>query len=318
MRAWRNLVLAATAAAIVGSLASWAVPTRYLPPSNKVKGWLWRKQPTAYSAQTLYKYIDGAADLYLAYGFREATVVEFYRGKSDVIMLDVYDMGRPLHAFGIFNSEKPAGAKGTGIGAQSYVSSNLAAFWKGPFYVKLSVVDGKGEALSALARAADMYLPASAELPVELRRLPAQHRLRDSEGYVKKDALGHQFLVETISADYQLGKATATLYISDLGMPPKAEQAWGKLRDFQAKAGADVVDVSDLRDEGLAAKDSSLGQLVASHQGRFVIIAVSEKASQAELTDLVKQVVLVREGGRGRPLPGNRPDRAPARPPGNP
>lgn len=318
MRAWRNLILAVTAAAIVGSLASWAVPTRYLPPSNKVKGWLWRKQPTTYSPKTLYNYIDGAADLYLAYGFREAAVVEFYRGKSDAIMLDVYDMGRPLHAFGIFNSEKPAGAKGTGIGAQSYASSNLAAFWKGPFYVKLSVVDGKGEALSALARAADMYLPASAELPVELRRLPAQHRVRDSEAYVRKDALGHQFLVETISADYQLGKAIATLYLSDLAVPVRATQAWGKLRDFEAENGSEVVEVSGLQEQAFAAKDSSLGQLVASHQGRFVIIAVSQKASQAELTDLVKQVVLIREVGRGRPLPGNRPARAPARPPGNP
>ncbi len=313
MRLWRNLTIALLLVAAFGCLASWAMPPSYLPPSNKVKGWLWRRQPTTYSPKTLYQYIDGAADLYLAYGLREATVVEFYRGKSDIIMLDVYNMGRPLHAFGIFSSEKPAQAKSAGIGAQSYTGNGLAAFWKGPYYVKLSVTDGKGEALLSLARAADMYLPASAELPIELGRLPGANRVAGSERYVKKDALGHQFLVEAISAQYQIGEATAALHICDLTAPSRAKQAWAKLRDFERKAGKDTPEISGLREEAFAAQDSSLGQLVASHQGRFVIIATSEKASQAELTDLAKQVVLVKE----HPFPDRRSDRGPAPPPGN-
>jgi len=313
MRVWRNLTIALLSVAAFSCLASWAMPPSYLPPSNKVKGWLWRKQPTTYSPKTLYQYLDGAADLYRAYGLREATVVEFYRGTHDTIMLDVYDMGRPLHAFGIFNSEKPDQAKSADIGAQSYASDGLAAFWKGPYYVKLSVTDGKGEALLSLARAADMYLPAPAELPIELSRLRGANRVAGSERYVKKDALGHQFLVEAISAQYQIGKTTAALHICDLTTPSRAKQAWAKLRDFEQKAGKDTPEVSGLREEAFTAQDSSLGQLVASHQGRFVIIATSEKASQAELMELAKRVVLVKE----RPLPGRRPGRALAPPPGN-
>ncbi len=194
MRCWRKVALGVCVTAMLACAGAWAIPTSCLPPSNRVKGWLWRRPPATYSPGTLYQYIDGAADLYLAYGFRQAKVVEFYRGKTDVVMLDVYDMERPIQAFGIFASERPEGAKRLKAGAQGYAMKGLAAFWKGPFYVKLSVVEGKGKGLEALARAADMYLPAPAELPIEFRFLPSANRVRGSERYVKRDALGHRFL----------------------------------------------------------------------------------------------------------------------------
>jgi hypothetical protein len=314
MRAWRDLTIALVTVAALACLTSWAVRPSYLPPSNRVKGWLWRKPPTTYSPKTLYTYIDGAADLYLAYGFREATVVEFYRGKQDIIMLDVYDMGEPLHAFGIFNSEKPDQAKSLGLGAQSYAGDGLAAFWKGPYYVKLSVTDGKGEALAALARAADMYLPAPAELPVELRRLPAANRVAGSERYVKKDALGHQFLVEAIGAEYKIGKATAVLYVCDLTSPPQAKQALAKLRDFEQKARQDTLEISGLQD-AFASHDSSLGELLAARKGRFAIIAASAQATREDLTGLVESVAITRLDMRPPPGPYDRtrPPEGPSR-----
>lgn len=294
MRAWRSLALWTLGSILLAGLASWALPLTALPPSGRVNGLLWRKQPSVYSPATLHKYIDGAADLYLAYGFREATVVEFYRGKQDVIMLDLYDMGRPIHAFGLYQSEKPAEVKEIALGAQGYLSDGLAAFWKGPYYVKLSVVEGKGEVLGSLARAADMYLPVPAELPVELRRLPAPGRVRGSERYVKKDALGHRFLVETVSADYRLDRETATLYVSDLGSPAAAQQAWKKLRDYEARNGKRLASVAGLHEEAFSAADPALGQMVASREGRFVIIAAAERAGVDGLVSLARRVVLIK------------------------
>ena len=37
-------------------------------------GWTWDKKERQYDSKTLFEYIDGAAELYLAYGFQGLTV----------------------------------------------------------------------------------------------------------------------------------------------------------------------------------------------------------------------------------------------------
>ncbi len=303
MRYWRKVVLWVCAAAALTAAGAWAIPASYLLPSNRVKGWLWRKPPSVYTPRTLYRHLDGAADLYLSYGFRQAKTVEFYRG-PEVVTLDVYDMARPIQAFGIFASERPEGAKPLRAGAQGYTVGGLAAFWKGPFYVKLSVVEGKCEALEALAKAASMYLPAPAELPIEFRYLPTAHRVRGSERYVKRDALGHRFLRETISADYNVDGKTAALYISDARAGATARLVYGKLADYYRSRSKDFAPVEGLWEKAFTAVDDSLGRVLVTRQGQFVIIAASREMTRDQLRALVKQVALVKAGGRRGGAPG--------------
>lgn len=54
-----------------------------------------------FSGESLYGYINGGADLYLEYGFQEATVTEF-TVKKNKYKVEIYRMKDPESAFGIF------------------------------------------------------------------------------------------------------------------------------------------------------------------------------------------------------------------------
>src|SRR5512141_1189010 len=62
----------------------------------------WKKppKPVVYDRDNLFDYIDGGAELYLAFGFHRATTFEYTAGKDDDIKVDIFDMGSPRGAFG--------------------------------------------------------------------------------------------------------------------------------------------------------------------------------------------------------------------------
>src|SRR4030042_4975524 len=70
------------------------------------KGWSWQGVPRHFTVQNLYEYIDGEAELYYAYGFRElATLTYFWKNPEDTFFtVNVYDMGDSLNAFGIYSN----------------------------------------------------------------------------------------------------------------------------------------------------------------------------------------------------------------------
>jgi hypothetical protein len=266
-----------------------------LPSGGAVTGWQMRDAARTYTRADLYEYIDGNADLFLSYGFADAAVGDYAPASGEGwISVDVYNMGTPLQAFGIFGVEKPV--PGTvfanppptaALGAQEYASDGLIAFWKGPYYVKVSLVEGEDrDAARRLAEVAAERVADQPAMPAELQRLPAGKRVCGSERYVKSGALGHDFLVEVVSADYPLGHGIGTLHVADLGTQQKAAAGYTKLRQFETSAGAVVADVAGVGEKAFAVRDSYYGETVAAVTGRFLVIAMSGKASREPVTRL--------------------------------
>jgi hypothetical protein len=305
MRSWPSAL-----AVVALALVMWSgrgAAEELLPPTDAVAGWkrcFWSRPGGArtYTPKTLFEYIDGAADLFLAYGFQGLTAGEYVKeGEQDRrITVDVYDMGAPLHAYGVFASERPEEGAASESGMLGYRTEGLVALWKGSHYVKISVLETEDEvAACALAAETAQRLPGSAELPGEFDRLPAKGRIAGSERYVKKDALGHKALQEVVSAQYKVGAATATVHVCDLATAEAAKQALGKLRGFEAKAGKGLTGAGLLGPEAFAVKDTSYGEMVVAREGRFVIIgtlflATSTKTAR-ETEQRSKVVALAQE-----------------------
>lgn len=298
MRFWPNLI--ATLGLLAVSVAAGAAPIEALPPGGAVAGWSLQREPRVFTAANLYEYIDGAADLFIAYGFRELAAGEYVKqgAAGHLITVDVYDMGAPLNAFGVFASEKPRDLKEAERLPRGYASNGLVALRKGQHYLKVSVTDTSDTAAAReLGLRAAERLPGFWDLPAEFDRLPTRNRVQDSERYVKKDALGHRFLTNVISAEYRVGRASAGVHIADLSSPEQARQSWQKLRDFESRAGKGLVPVKGLVSEAFAATDSGYGNLIATCQGRFLVIVTSEKMGRKELMGLVTGTLL-RLGGK--------------------
>jgi hypothetical protein len=276
------------------------------PVSEAASPWEHTAEPRTFGPANLYEYIDGAADLFLGYGFVSLTASEYRRGEDEEheITVDVYDMGRPLHAFGVFASERPEGAKALDLGAQSYSDAGLVAFWQGQYYVKVSQAsEGDTEAAIALAEAASARLPHATSMPPELSRLPAEDRVPGSERYYRTSALGHKFLAETVSATYRHGRTTAEVYIADLGSLEKASEGLARLRAFESDPGKSLEDVPRLGESAFGVHDPSLGEMVAVRHGRYLVIGTSTSASRTVVARFVAPAVKGLEGKPG-PMPG--------------
>jgi len=169
-----------------------------------VEGWSRPGDVLTYDADNLWEYINGAAELFVEFGVQTCRTADLVSGDLTVTV-DLYDMGTPLNAFGVFEREKP-GDVVTVPGASSGVVSApyQALLLKGSTYGKVNAFEGELtdevglELLEALAAA----LPGDTSPPAELDLLPQGGKLPGTEGYKPKAYLGRAELTDCLYAEY--------------------------------------------------------------------------------------------------------------------
>lgn len=140
-------IWAGAGTAIVGAAGPAGMPRAISLPSA-VEGWAWDAQVLDYDPRTVFDYIDGAGELFLAYGFQHLTVRRFEKSDQPPLTLECYDMGSAEGAYGVFSFERQEA--NAGIGQGSEFGGGLLRFWKGRYFVSISA-DGEGtEAESAI------------------------------------------------------------------------------------------------------------------------------------------------------------------------
>ncbi len=169
------------------------------------EGWTVPDEEYRYGRDNLWEYINGAADLFLSYGFRELVVLDVEQGES-ALTISVYDMGSPLDAFGVYETESPErGDRLESVGAAAILQPPYRALMlKDRFYVKLEVGGADVEAgllKQAMASVAG-GLPGRDELPAQLEALPRRNRVRGSVSFAGSNFLGFSDLGNCLHADY--------------------------------------------------------------------------------------------------------------------
>jgi hypothetical protein len=104
----------------------------------EMPGW---KKPDAiqvFIPDNLYDYINGAADLYLTYDFKELQVAEYIRDDKASVIIEIYRHASPTNAFGIYSQERLTNADFLEIGSQGYYEEKVLNFLSGSYYVKIS------------------------------------------------------------------------------------------------------------------------------------------------------------------------------------
>lgn len=159
-----------------------------------------------YGRESLWEYINGAAELFLTYRFSELVVADFEQGDG-ALTVCIYDMGFPLDAFGIFEAEKPAEAEVLDdIGSAAVVQAPYRGLLiKDRFYVKIETGGGdvSAEALRSAMLDVAEGLPGKSGLPPELTALPENGRLPGTVAFAGGDFLGFEDLRACLYADYE-------------------------------------------------------------------------------------------------------------------
>jgi len=163
-----------TVALIPALLAGGAVKDFSQQVPKQVRDWKASGPDAVYDRKTLYDYMDGGAEVYLAYDFREVFVRKYADADGNELVLDIYDMGSPAEAFGMFSFDRQDPP--VGIGQGSEYGLGLLRFWRGRHFVSVTVSGNEEKAELAvleLGKAVAPLLGPDGALPDMLELLPA-------------------------------------------------------------------------------------------------------------------------------------------------
>jgi len=93
------------------------------------------KPAQAYDAKTIYDYMDGHADAYLRFDFRQVYAAEYDLG-GKLVVAEVFEMGSAPEAYGVF-SVLPLGTAVT-IGQEARFEGAMLRVWQDGYYVKVA------------------------------------------------------------------------------------------------------------------------------------------------------------------------------------
>lgn len=181
-----------------------------------IPGWKPSGAVQTFNPKTLYEYINGAADLYLASDFEELKVAEYGNEKKASVVVEAYRHRTPRDAFGIYSQERPPDGNFLGIGAQGYIDTNILNFVCGSYYVKLNSFNTGAEdrdALQTIARKVAEGLGERGGLPSLLSAFPPEGKKGNSEKYLTRNFLGYAFFNSAYTADYEVDGKTFKLFL---------------------------------------------------------------------------------------------------------
>lgn len=235
-----------------------------------------------YKPDNLYQYIDGGADIYLLYDFKVLLHQDFKSGGAE-LTADIYDMGKPEDAFGMYAAERSPQYKFVAIGIEGYRSRGTLNFLQGHYYVKLAGSGASADALlDQFARILSQRIGGTRTLPALLAQLPREHRVEHSEQYMRKDPLGHAFLAPAYVVGYAWVKQESKLVISVANDVPGAKARLEQLEKHFKQSG-ECVAAPELGVGGIRAKNSFEGSVIARTQGRYLIVLVNPPPNGAEI-----------------------------------
>jgi hypothetical protein len=259
----------------------------------EIEGWSFSEAPQVFAPDNLYEYIDGAAESYLAYDFRELAVAQYQKTGSDASMtIEIYDMGSPLNAFGIYSVERYPENKIVSVGAQGYVEDEVLNFYVGGYYVKIVCFNTGDETASVLEKAAGKVAakagPAGS-LPALLSVFPAEGLVAHSEKYIRKNVLGFDFFRNGYVASYKNGPAEFDAFVIEADKGQEPGELVKKLLEFFARD-KQTVETIPL---GYRIRNKYSQQMEIAVAGRFVcgvnrVPAGSEVSGEACLGRLVQ------------------------------
>lgn len=264
------------------------------------------EEDAVYTPETIYSYIDGGAEVYLAYGMR-ACFARRYAGEAGDVLVDVFELPSSADAFGTFTLDRDGDAAQVGQGA--LLRPGWLSLWKGRFFVSVTATFGgpaAQEVVLAVGAAAASAIPEEGELPELLGALPEAGRVPRSVRWVRHPVVlaAHLFLApgdplslaaggEAAIADFARGEATARVVLVEYPDAAAATAALDRARRIVLPDDVDAEMVSDASGvwTALGGSERSLA---------LVIGATSRDIAEQLLAEALKPRLARRCGTKGR------------------
>ena len=210
---------------------------------EKIDGWR-AVEDNFYDPQSIFDYIDGAGEVYRAYNFQLLLARRFQGPEERLIFVDLFFMGSPADAFGVFTHDRE-GEK-LPIGGSAVYKGGLLSFWKGSYFVSVYAEEETPktkEMVLNLGRLIAERIQDDSPLPSLVNHLPEASLLQDEVRYFhnhlilnyhyfvsEENILGLDDKTEAVLGFYQLdkGRSRSKTVLLGIRYPEggRADRAW--------------------------------------------------------------------------------------------
>ena len=213
---------------------------------TEASGWRAVDDGQTYDTESIYSYIDGHAEVYMAYGMVRCLSWRYSgpEGEPD-ILLDLFEQASPADAFGVFTHDRDG--EEVEIGQGGLFRYGWLSFWKGRWFGSVYAEgesEASAEAVLALGRAAADAIDEIGDLPPLVSELPGDGLDRRSVRFLRTQEilngvvyLGYENVlrlgpdIDAVVGRYQLAEGSAWLLLVDYPDEATAELAQGGARE---------------------------------------------------------------------------------------
>ena len=140
---------------------------------KKINGWKASTEDHIYNEKSIFEYINGGAEVYRAYNMKQCFARRYSIEKGPAIVLDIFDMGSPRDAFGVFTHDTDGNA--VSVGQEGRYRPGWLSFWKHRYFISIYMEEETKEAEKAvleLGRNVASKITESGNKPKLLLKLP--------------------------------------------------------------------------------------------------------------------------------------------------
>lgn len=173
-------------------------------------GWTASGPEERWDTETIYDYIDGHAEVFLAYGMKGCRSQRYSgpEGEADIVV-DVFEMASPADAFGVFTHDRDGDEVAVGQGG--LYRWGWLSFWKGRFFVSVTAEDeteASRAAVLELGRQVVASIAETGEPPALLAALPGDGLEPRSVRFLRHPLILAAHLPVGLDDPFELGGAT--------------------------------------------------------------------------------------------------------------
>lgn len=272
-----------------------------MPPvklPSEVRGWAWDGKVATYDANTIFDYIDGIGEVYRAYNMRCVWAMRYQKPDQPALTVDLFEMGSPEDAYGVFSFERDG--EDVGIGQGSDYAVGMLRFWKDRYFIAITAeaeTEGVREAVLELGKTIASAIPRSASAPSLLKALPDsdltskvplffRHPMMLNRHFFVADRniLNLNPQVEGVLATYQRNKARVRVAVIRYPTESDAAKAWDSFSRAYLREG---------RQRGVVQTENR--KWTAGRQSRRTLVIVFDAPSRAEALEMLRRVRLEEE-----------------------
>lgn len=209
---------------------------------DTINGWTPAKEDRYFDKTSLYDYINGSAELFISYGFKNVISRTYSKEDQPDVIVEIFEMITSENAFGIFSNQRDSNNINFGQGAQ-YIEGSLI-FWKDHYFISVVTHEENQdtkETILKLAKEIDEAIKTEGEIPDIVRLLPKKSLVKDGICFFRHYIwLNNYFFISTenilninkntnaLIAKYGSPEERYFLIIIEYQNPNKAQKAYSK------------------------------------------------------------------------------------------